>query len=96
MKEHTDYVLTPTDIDNEQAWDIRIQTGEFVETVIRYGNVAIDGVNERLTFNFAIVSSPDPDLTTENEQLQEAAGQILLDLIESNMENGSLLMDERD
>ena len=44
VSEGIDYKLVPVeDSPNDQAWDVRILRGEFVETVIRYGNVAFDG-----------------------------------------------------
>lgn len=95
MVEDKDYQLIPVDIENDQAWDIRILSGEFVETVIRYGNVSIDGPQDQIKFNFGIVFSPDDDLTTGNTQLQVVAGDILGDLIENHIERGSIVMDDK-
>lgn len=95
MKENEDYSLIPVDIDNEQAWEIRILKGEFIETVIRYGNVSIDGINEQIKFNFVITFSPDEEITAENPQLQALAGEILGDLIENHIENGSIILDDK-
>lgn len=95
MKEDVDYALVPAEVDNEQAWEIRILTGEFVETVIRYGNIEIDGKNEQLKFNFMIVHSADEDLTEQNVDLQHTAGDILRDLIENHIERGSVFMEDK-
>ena len=43
VSEGVDYSLIPVeDSPNDQAWDVRILRGDFTETVIRYGNVALD------------------------------------------------------
>ena len=42
MVEGTDYELVPadgTEALNDQAWDVRLTTGSFVETVLRFGNI---------------------------------------------------------
>ena len=38
-EENIDYELTPAS-DNEYGWNVRILVGPFVETVIRFGNLA--------------------------------------------------------
>lgn len=58
-REGIDYDLVPAADDgegNKQAWDVRFTEGDFVETVIRYGNIAFE--NDCLKFNFVIQSSP--------------------------------------
>jgi hypothetical protein len=88
MEENKDYELVPTDWDVEvEGWDVRFLTGEFTETVIRFGKITIDGESEELKFNFSIVSSPDQELTEKNVTLQEDVGKILLDIIESQIAN---------
>ena len=64
ISEGIDYELIPAAVDNEQAWDVRFLRGDYVETVIRYGNVAFDGKEKCLKFNFKIITSPDQELTT--------------------------------
>lgn len=96
MKEHKDYEMTlPEDAKNDQAWHIRILTGDFVETVIVFGNIAIDGEKEALTFNFDIVQTPDPDLTIDNVDLQLTAGDILEDVLDNAIQDDALVMKER-
>lgn len=94
VSEDIDYELIPvTESDNTQAWEVRILKGPFVETVIRYGNVRLDGRGRDacLKFNFMVSSSPVPDLEPEtNEELQDWAADILEDIIEQSFgrENG--------
>ena len=95
MKENIDYELIPVDVDNEQAWDIRILTGEFNETVIRFGNIAVDGTKDTLTYNFFVVQAPSEYIVESNEDLQSTAGEILIDIIERGIEHDSVILDER-
>jgi ligand-binding SRPBCC domain-containing protein len=95
MTEDEDYKLVPVDVGNEQAWEIRILSGEFTETVLRFGNVSIDGPNDAIKFNFDITTSPDPDLTVLNDDLQSFAADVLGDLIENSLERGSILLDDK-
>ena len=78
LKENEDYQLIPNDDD---GWNIRILEGEFVETVFTYGKVMAVEEEGKLSFNFNIVSTPDPDLTEENEGLQKFASGVLYNLI---------------
>jgi hypothetical protein len=95
MIENEDYQLIPVDVDNSQAWDIRILSGEFIETVIRFGNISIDGPNDRITFNFTIVFTEDDNLDINNTDLQNTAGLILGDLLDNCAKDGSLLLDDK-
>ena len=81
--------------DDTRGWDVRLLE-EYPETVIRYGNVAFDGKRDALTFNYDIVSSPDPDLSIENNlTFQEYCGRILSNIIEQSISAGSLLAQDK-
>ena len=97
MTENEDYELIPAMgvDDNEQAWDIRILTGEFIETVIRFGNVQIDGKNDQLRFNFSVILAPSDYITVDNTDLQEVAGKILESVILRGFEDDAVIIDER-
>lgn len=96
ISEGVDYELVPVeDSPNEQAWAVRILSGPYTESVIRYGNVGFNG-DEHMTFNFGLDYSPDPDLTTEDVDFQDHVGTILLDIIERAIADGSLVTKERD
>jgi hypothetical protein len=80
MKQNEDYELIPGEGEN---WDIRILTGEFVETVLNFSKLRVTEDGENLSFNFDIVSSPDPLLKAdENVDLQNTAGMILSNILE--------------
>ena len=76
-KENDTFEFIP-DGEDEQAWAIRILKGMYTETVIKFGairfNEEAQGV---MTFNFYIIESPDPDLTVDDEDLQEFAGDVV-------------------
>lgn len=97
MSEGVDYELTPCDqVENDQAWDIRVLRGEFVESVLRFGNISFNEENDCLNFNFLVISSPNSSATEENETLQIFAGDILQSVLEDAIANDALLTKERD
>ena len=95
LSEGIHYEIIPQ-ADDTRGWDVRLLE-EYPETVIRYGNVAFDGKRDALTFNYEIVSSPDPDLEVEtNLTFQEYCGRILSNIIEQSISDGSLLAQDKD
>ena len=95
LSEGIHYEIIPQ-TDDTRGWDVRLLE-EYPETVIRYGNVAFDGKRDALTFNYEIVSSPDPDLEIENNlTFQEYCGKILSNIIEQSITDGSLLAQDKD
>ena len=95
MKENIDYeLISPQDDPHEQAWHIRILTGDYVETVLAFGNISLDGKEDCLRFNFSVIFSPDKDLTTEDVGLQEVATEILHEVLNEAAESGSLMTKE--
>ena len=95
LSEGIHYEIIPQ-TDDIRGWDVRLLE-EYPETVIRYGNVAFDGKRDALTFNYDIVSSPDPDLQIENNlTFQEYCGKILSNIIEQSITDGSLLAQDKD
>jgi len=95
MIENKDYELIPVDHENEQAWEIRILDGEFIETVIRYGNVSIDGKAGNISFNFNVTYSPIEQLSEDDRDLQLVAGEILGSLLDNAAKEGHLLFDDK-
>ena len=90
LSEGIHYEIIPSSLD-EKGWDVRLLE-EFPETVIRYGNVAFDGKQDALTFNYNIISSTDPELEIEgNFQFQEYCGRILSNIIEASIADGSMM-----
>ena len=94
LSEGVDYELIPAP-DNEQAWNIRILTGPYVETVVQFGAISINGPEEAINFNFTIIESPDDTLTPDNEFFQQYCGLVLHDVIEMAISKDELIMNER-
>ena len=90
------YELIPSD-EHEQAWNVRILEGDFIETVLQYGAISFNKVREgEMNFNFSIVSTPDQDLEVSNLDLQEEAGNILQSVIAQAISDGSLMTKEEE
>lgn len=94
LSENIHYDIIPADND-EHGWHIRINE-VFPETVIAFGAIEYVGEDEndedgQLSFNFAIVSSPDPDLTTEDLTFQEYCGRILNSILDKAISDGTLM-----
>ena len=95
LSEGVHYEIIPQ-TDDTRGWDVRLLE-EYPETVIRYGNVAFDGKRDALTFNYDIVSSPDPDLQIENNlTFQEYCGRILSSIIDKSITDGSMIAQDKD
>ena len=95
LSEGVHYEIIPQ-VDDTRGWDVRLLE-EYPETVIRYGNVAFDGKRDALTFNYDIVSSPDPDLSIENNlTFQEYCGKILSSIIDKSITDGSMIAQDKD
>ena len=95
LSEGVHYEIIPQ-TDDIRGWDVRLLE-EYPETVIRYGNVAFDGKRDALTFNYEIVSSPDPDLEVEtNLTFQEYCGRILSSIIDKSITDGSMIAQDKD
>lgn len=94
LVENKDYQFIPVNRDGSESWDIRILEGEFVETVFYFNKLQVAEDGEHLKFNFDIVSSPNPDLNTEYEGLQEYVGMILYNILESSATNKEALQQE--
>ena len=89
-----DYELIPAEGD-DQAWAVRILTGNYVETVLQFQAISFNRVEEGvMSFNFDVVSSPDPELTVEDIELQEYAGDLLQAIIRDGIESGSVIARE--
>ena len=93
LKENKHYEIIP-DKGDEQAWNVRILSGRFTETVLRYGVVKFNGKKKDMTFNFDIVYSPDTELTVNNLELQDFAGIMLENIMEQGIKDGQVVTRE--
>jgi hypothetical protein len=94
MIEGVDYEMIPSGEGyNEQAWDVRILRGDFVETVVRFGNIAFNAESDCINFNFMVISSPG-GIEEDDADLQQTVGAILETLLEEAARDGSLVLGE--
>ena len=92
VSEGITYELIPVDESpNDAAWDIRILEGQYVESILRFGKVALHEDGKHLAFNFEVVSSPDDTLTENDEALQDFAAEVLEDIMERAINEGNLV-----
>lgn len=94
--EGLDYELIPSKelLEAEQAWDVRILRGDFPETIIRFGNIQIDGKEGAMHFNFTIIETPMEDLSPDNVELQNEVGSILHSVLESAIAKDEVQLNE--
>lgn len=90
-KENEHYELIP-DPNSSQEWQIRVMKGDYTETILQYGGIRVDGTEEDplLSFDFRVVTSPDPDLSPSDPDLQNFAGDLLVSIIEAGIQKGEL------
>ena len=95
MKENTDYEIIP-DVNDDKSWNVRILSGTFTETVLKFGVVKFNGKgkDKYMSFNFDIVYTPDTELTRESVELQEFAGDMLEQIMARGIEQGTVISRE--
>ena len=92
LVENKDYEIIP-DKGDEQAWNVRILSGLYTETVLKYGVVKFNGKGKEkyMSFNFDIIYTPDTELTKESVELQEFAGLMLEQIMARGIEEGNVI-----
>tara|TARA_B100000513_G_C11844334_1_gene166995 strand:- start:188 stop:490 length:303 start_codon:yes stop_codon:yes gene_type:complete len=93
LKENKHYEIIP-DKGDDQAWNVRILSGMFTETVLKYGVVKFNGKKKDMTFNFDIVYTPDTELTVSDLKLQEFAGIMLEQIMAQGFRDGEVITRE--
>ena len=95
LVENKDYEIIP-DKGDEQAWNVRVLSGLYTETVLKYGVVKFNGKGKEkyMSFNFDIIYTPDTELTKESVELQEFAGLMLEQIMARGIEEGNVLTRE--
>ena len=92
LVENKDYEIIP-DKGDEQAWNVRVLSGLYTETVLKYGVVKFNGKGKEkyMSFNFDIIYTPDTELTKESVELQEFAGLMLEQIMARGIEEGNVI-----
>tara|TARA_B100000963_G_scaffold11173_1_gene8680 strand:+ start:459 stop:764 length:306 start_codon:yes stop_codon:yes gene_type:complete len=93
LQENKHYEIIP-DKGDDQAWNVRILSGTFTETVLRYGVVKFNGKKKDMTFNFDIVYTPDTELKVSNKKLQEFAGIMLEQIMAQGIRDNEVITRE--
>ena len=95
LVEDKHYQIIP-DKGDDQAWNVRLLSGPYTETVLKYGVVKFNGKGKEkyMSFNFDIVYSPDTELKKENVELQEFAGNLLEQVMARGIEEGNVITRE--
>ena len=95
LVENKDYEIIP-DKGDEQAWNVRVLSGLYTETVLKYGVVKFNGKGKEkyMSFNFDIIYTPDTELTKESVELQEFAGLMLEQIMARGIEEGNVITRE--
>ena len=94
MLENKDYELVPSS-DDSTVWHIRILTGDYTETVVKFDAIAFNEVKDHFTFNFTIIESPDSYLNINNTNLHNVAARILEDIIERGQKEGWVKLEDK-
>ena len=85
FEENVQYELIPSSDKNEHWW-IRIKEGEFIESIISFGQIRVDEERDCLNFDFNLHYTPDEDnVTVDNVDLQRYAGKILESILIANL-----------
>ena len=93
LKENKHYEIIP-DKGDDQSWNVRILSGMFTETVLKYGVVKFNGKKKDMTFNFDIVYTPDTELKVSDLKLQEFAGIMLEQIMAQGMRDNEVITRE--
>lgn len=95
LKENVDYEFIAVNGEKD-SWRIRFLTGPYPETVISFGKVTAFENNESddatLKFDFNIHYSADEMLTDKDAGLQQAAGNVLVAILESSIVGNEILV----
>ncbi len=93
--EGKDYNIIPVE-GQEAGWDVRILTGDYVETTLRYGNIRMDGTEKdpEMKFDFKVTYSPINELNSDNGDLQTFAGDVLLSILQRAIKEDALVIED--
>ena len=93
LVENKHYEIIPDKTD-DKAWNVRVLSGPYTETVIKYGVVKFNGKKKDMTFNFDIVYTPDTELKVSNLRLQEFAGIMLEQIMAQGIRDNEIITRE--
>lgn len=95
LKENVDYEFIAVG-GEENSWRVRFLTGPYPETIISFGKVTAfenqQSDDATLKFDFTIHYSPDEMITDKDAGLQDAAGNVLVSILESSIVGKEILV----
>ncbi len=91
MIENKDFELIPSKTEHDN-WNVRILSGDFIETVFQF--LAVRITPEELKFNFEVLDAPSDYITVENKDLHAVVGEILINIVETSIKDGSAIFNE--
>lgn len=91
--EHYELILNE---EEDEHWSVRILKGAFTETIIKFHKIAVNEEKGALSFNFHVISSPNPEAHIDNPELQKHAGWVLQDVLETCIDEGSAKFTDRE
>ena len=86
LSEDVHYQIIPQD--ETDGWDVRILE-EYPETVIRFGQVSLNGETDMLHFDMQVVFSPDENVSLNDLTFTQYCSRILSAIITDSLEEGS-------
>ena len=87
-------IIDVADGDPSQVWLVRILEGEFKDIVMRIDEVRIDGKHG--TLQYRVDSMKDNKEIDQTEQLLDFSGDIIEDILRTQISNGSMVIDGQD
>lgn len=86
LSEDVHYQIIPQE--ETDGWDVRILE-EYPETVIRFGQVSLNGETDMLHFDMQVVFSPDENVSLNDLTFTQYCSRILSAIITDSLEEGS-------
>ena len=92
--EGIDYRIIPFDkIDNDQAWQVLILRGQYVEHNFVFTGIEYNGNRQQLKFRLNVVLNDE--LISPDQDMQNYAFDVLTDVILNGIADGTLLIDDK-
>jgi len=93
--EGVDYVIVPfTEVENDQAWQVVIQTGEFKDTAMLFTHIEYSGPHNQLKFRLDAVNVDGTEVKI-TESMQNYSFKVLEDIVRTGLANGSIVIDDK-
>jgi hypothetical protein len=94
--EQVDYNVIPHDmIDNENAWQVQLLTGDYKGKSLVFTGIEYNGSNQTLRFLLDVLDV-DNNLEPATSDLEDYAFEILEDIIKKGIADGSILLNDQD